>query len=208
MQIKVCGMKYPDNIRELSVLDIDYMGFIFYSKSRRYVGDPDPEILASIPERIQKTGVFVNEKPEILIEKSKHYKLDLVQLHGEESPAEADFIKKAGIPVMKAFHVGDPFDFQTCAPYTGICDWFLFDTPATGYGGSGKKFNWQLLKNYRLDTPFLLSGGIGPGDAGELRAGIHEKMRGIDLNSRFEREPGRKDINKTTEFITQIRGLE
>ena len=195
-------MRQPENIREVEALGIDLMGFIFWPKSSRYVSiRPD-----YLPQKAKKVGVFVNESAETIRQITKDYALDFIQLHGSESP---DFIRRlrsvCSPATIKAFNIATAIDLEATKPYEDTADYFLFDTKAQLPGGSGQQFDWSVLDAYNGDTPFLLSGGIGPDDAERIKVFHHPKCIGIDLNSRFEIAPGLKDINKLKEFIKEIR---
>ncbi|NJM15803.1 MAG: phosphoribosylanthranilate isomerase [Bacteroidales bacterium] len=209
MKIKVCGMVEDKNILSVSNLRIDYIGFIFYGRSPRYAGDDlSKSITDRIPEGIKKVGVFVNEEFETIKELVKGYQLDFVQLHGQETPDFCEKISNLGIRVIKAFHVDDKFMWNMLAPYANVVRYFLFDTKTDKAGGSGKKFDWQLLKKYTLDVPFFLSGGIALEDADKLLQLDHPMLRAIDINSRFEISPGNKDAALIEKFIEAIKGKE
>lgn len=201
MKIKVCGMKHPNNIQELSQLPIDLMGMIFYPKSPRYVDELD---LSSLPNNISRVGVFVNADLGFITETIETYSLNMVQLHGSES---VDFCQQLNqkIPVMKAFSIADSVDIKQTADYNGACSYFLFDTKTPQFGGSGVKFDWSVLDDYQGTTPFLLSGGISPNDAQDILSICHPLLQGVDLNSRFEVEPGLKNIQLIDKFINSIR---
>ena len=205
MKLKVCGMKHPQNIRQLTNIQPDYIGFIFYQKSKRYMANSlEPEVLQTIPSNIKKVGVFVNESVEIIENFIEKYQLNLIQLHGDES---ADFCKqmsKKGHEIVKAFQVDDNFDFRKIEAYKKHCKYFLFDTKTPLYGGSGHKFDWQLLKNYDNKKPFFLSGGIDLDDVNEIRNIKNLNIHAIDINSKFEIEPGLKDIEKIKNFKNYI----
>ncbi|MDR1876453.1 MAG: phosphoribosylanthranilate isomerase [Flavobacteriaceae bacterium] len=207
MKIKICGMKNPDNILELATLPFDYMGLIFYPKSPRYAGDLNPEALEILPGRTWLVGVFVNEDPYSLSEKITTYKLDYVQLHGEESVEYCKQIKKKNplVFIIKAFNVSEVSDFSETEKYKNVCDYFLFDTKTSQHGGSGEKFDWSILDSYRGKTPFFLSGGISSEDADEIKQIRHPKLYGLDLNSRFELEPGLKNIQLIDKFVKILR---
>ncbi|HXC04630.1 MAG TPA: phosphoribosylanthranilate isomerase [Bacteroidia bacterium] len=195
LRIKICGMKYPDNMAQIAAVKPDYMGFIFYAGSPRYVGgDFNPESLNMLPASIKKTGVFVNQPLKEIQATGKQYHLDLIQLHGSETPEFCKEIRK-DIPVIKAFGLDASFDFNRLQSYVGAVDYFLFDTRTTEHGGSGKKFDWDILKNYTMDIPFFLSGGIAPDDIMTIEKFRSEfpLLYGIDLNSRFEISPAVKD---------------
>jgi phosphoribosylanthranilate isomerase len=195
--IKVCGMRNSDNIQQLAELPIDFMGFIFYEKSKRYVANQlDIDQLNNLPKSIQKVGVFVNEGLENIIEIVEKYNLEMVQLHGDESPEFGQNLKQKGIKVIKAFSVDEAFDFSETKPFENVADYFIFDTKTPQIGGSGQSFNWQILEKYRGATPFLLAGGIGVENLKSAQEIKHKMLVGLDLNSKFEIEPGLKDIEK------------
>jgi indole-3-glycerol phosphate synthase len=200
-KLKVCGMLYPENIKALATLSIDMLGLIFYEKSPRYAGNLDTEVLKIIPPDISKIGVFVNASQADILEKVAKFDLQAVQLHGDESPDFCRELQAQNIKIIKAFQILKAEDFEPCASYKNVCDYFLFDTKTSQYGGSGKKFDWHILSSYKGDTFFFLSGGIGEDDAETIRQLRHPLLYAIDLNSRFEIEPGLKDIGKITAFI-------
>ena len=199
MIIKVCGMREAENIREVTKLGIDWLGMIFWPKSKRYVAEPP----SYLPSQVKKVGVFVDATLEDIQQHIEDYDLDIIQLHGHELPAFAQALKPAII--IKAFNIATAEDLAQTKPYEGIVDYFLFDTKAQLPGGSGEQFDWSVLEAYDGETPFLLSGGIGPDDADRIKAFHHPRCIGIDLNSRFEIAPGFKDVNQLREFIKKIR---
>jgi phosphoribosylanthranilate isomerase len=206
MKVKVCGMKNRENIREIITCKPDFLGFIFYPTSKRYVGESfDPRFLRSIPPYINKVGVFVNEDPEALLQLVARYGLDYVQLHGDEEPSYAATLKAKKIGVIKSFGLDENIDFRFTEPYMPHCDYFLFDTKSEAWGGSGEKFSWQLLQKFSAVKPFFLSGGINPEDADSIAALQHPSLFGIDINSGFEISPGLKDVFKVSEFIKTIK---
>lgn len=206
MIIKVCGMREPQNIREVAALAINWIGFIFYERSKRFVERCPTEQQATDSEQLspKKVGVFVNATIESMMEKASAYKLDYLQLHGNESPEDCHTLQKRGYSLIKAFPIATKEDFEKTREYEGRVDYFLFDTRCEGYGGSGKRFDWSILTEYEGETPFLLSGGIRPENAEAIRNFRHPRFAGIDLNSGFEIEPGLKDIDKLKNFIQQI----
>jgi len=206
MKIKVCGMRQRENIEQLVRLNPDYIGFIFYPQSKRYVGDEiASEIMALIPCNIQKVGVFVDEPFDSIVQKYRNNKLDILQLHGSELPDYCIELEKMGIPVIKAFKFADDFDFKGIKPYETSCDYFLFDTAGKTVGGTGIKFNWSLINQYTGSKPFFLSGGIGSSDLQAVRDISHTHLFGVDVNSGFESEPGMKDVLKIGTFINDLR---
>jgi phosphoribosylanthranilate isomerase len=206
LKIKVCGMRTPENISGVVAARPDYMGFIFYPESRRFVGDEfSVKTVKIVPESVKKVGVFVYELPEKVMEICKKLGLEVAQLHGNETPEYCREIQDSGLTVFKAFSVGDQFNFSGLKAYSGVCNYFLFDTKGQLPGGTGRKFNWQLLENYKGDVPFFLSGGIGPDDLEAIRLFSHPRWRGIDINSGFEIEPALKNVEKVIRFIEEIR---
>lgn len=197
--IKVCGMREEQNISDLEKLDIDWMGMIFWSGSKRFVSRPP----SRLPQRVKKVGVFVDASLDDIRQHVNDYQLDIIQLHGHETPAFLEALKP--LTLIKAFNIADASDLEKTKAYEGIADYFLFDTKGKIVGGNGEKFDWTVLTAYEGATPFLLSGGIGPDDVQKVKQFHHQKCIGIDLNSRFESAPGLKDIDQLQTFIKQIR---
>lgn len=196
MKLKICGMKYPDNILEVGSLLPDYMGFIFWEKSARYF-DGD---LPNLPKSIRKVGVFVNESIPVILEKIAKYDLQAIQLHGHESVEFCKDLKSeidAAIEIIKVFSVDDTFDFNVLEPFETVCDYFLFDTKGKLPGGNGTTFDWKVLANYPSSKPFFLSGGIGLEEMDAVNEILKTNLPvyAIDVNSKFEIEPGLKNIN-------------
>ena len=199
-------MRDPQNIDEVCSSNPDFMGYIFYPKSKRYVGDqPDASIFSRIPQSIQKVAVFVNEKLETVINLCKKYSLEVAQLHGNESPEYCQEVRKNGLLVFKAFSLDDEFDFGQLKNYAPSVDYFLFDTKGKLPGGTGEKFNWQILDQYLLNVPFFLSGGIGPEDANAIKKIKHPQLFALDINSGFELQPALKDVPTVANFVKQIK---
>ena len=202
-KVKVCGMREPENIREAEALGIDLMGFIFWPKSSRYVSERP----SYLPTQCKRVGVFVNENIGKVEHIAEDYALDFIQLHGSES---SDFICQLrslcgdSIAIIKAFNIATAEDLEKTKPYEGIVDNFLFDAKAQLPGGNGQQFDWSVLADYVGETPFLLSGGIGPNDAMSLRCFHHPQLAGIDLNSRFETAPAIKDVVALGCFLSQL----
>lgn len=198
MIVKVCGLREPDNIRAVEQLGVDWLGLIFWPKSSRYVSEKP----AYLPTRCKRVGVFVDADIEDVLRHIEDYGLDIVQLHGHESP---DYIRAlaASLPcrIIKAISVESRDDIAAYRAYDGLVDYFLFDTKCKTVGGSGEHFDWSVLDAYDGQTPFLLSGGIGPGDRERLRHFHHPMLAGIDLNSRFEQSPALKDIDQLKQFL-------
>ncbi len=212
MKVKVCGMREAENIREVEALGIDWLGLIFWPRSKRYVAQRP----AYLPEQAKRVGVFVDTTIEDIAQHAKDYGLDFVQLHGHESPAFVKQLRETiGQPLIKAFNIAAAEDFLQTEPYERLTDYFLFDTrkptEETGGrhlpGGTGEKFDWAVLTNYHGETPFILSGGIGPDDAECVKSFHQRKCVGIDLNSRFETAPAIKDIKALRFFLEALGDL-
>lgn len=222
MIVKVCGMRDGQNISDVVAAGADWIGMIFYPKSPRYV-TMTPSLAGIIPDRAadgatigkgkaRLVGVFVDDMAQNIITRVVNYNLDMVQLHGHETPtlirnlrATLDPDIHKGIKFVKAISVNTADDFAQCALYEGVVDYFLFDTQCDSVGGSGRHFDWTTLNAYTGGTPFLLSGGIAPEDAAEIKAISHPQMMGVDINSRFETEPGIKDAAKVKAFIQELK---
>lgn len=203
MKIKICGLKDPDNIKAVSAFTPDYMGFICYALSPRFIADMPANALEFLPASINKTAVFVNENEaniNLLLDK---FKFDAIQLHGNESPEFSNSFK-GRVKVIKAFGLNSDFDFAQLNDYAGKVDFFLFDTKTELHGGSGKSFDWNILNNYKLKVPFFLSGGLSPENLDEVRQIDHPQFYGVDLNSRFETAPGLKDIKKLKQAFDML----
>jgi len=199
--IKVCGMRDPQNIKALIALAPQYMGFIFYEKSKRFVGeDFDDQLILSIPNTIKKTGVFVNAELAYIKQKVNKHQLDAVQLHGDETPELCKQLGELGVQIIKVFSVGAFFDFSVVLPFGECADFYLFDTKGKERGGNGFTFDWDKLDFYTADKPFFLSGGIGPESAAAITRFRHPKCIAIDINSKFEISPGLKDIEQIKAF--------
>jgi len=209
-RIKVCGVTLPAQLEAFDEMGIDLAGVIFYPKSPRYVvNNISADYLRKFRGRIAKVGVFVNMPYEELMRTVEDYRLDMIQLHGDEIPRYCEQVANY-ITVVKAFRLSenDPIDWMA-KPYEEACDMFMFDTLGAGYGGTGKKFDWNVLKNAAINKLFFLSGGIEPGDEEKLKAftteEIAKRIFAIDINSKFEISPGVKDINKVKDFVQKLR---
>ncbi len=202
MKIKVCGMREAQNIQALSALDVDYMGLIFYEKSKRFV---QGEI---VDTDLKKVGVFVNEKIEQVKALAEKHTLHAIQIHGDESPEYCRKLQEKGYKVFKAFRVDEHFDFNDVKPYEAFCELFIFDAKGKDYGGNGISYDWSVLQKYQGETDFLLSGGINPDSVGKIQAFQHPKCTGLDLNSGFEIEPALKDISSLKRFINRVKTLD
>lgn len=204
MKLKVCGMKHKDNILDVATLHPDYLGFIFYEKSSRFFEGSIPEL----PESIKKVGVFVNASLEHILAKIKTYNLQVIQLHGNESVEFCRNLKRENIKIIKVFSIQEHFDFSALQPFENVCDFFLFDTKGALPGGNGYTFNWTILKDYSSTKPFFLSGGIGLDEIENLKAfekiKVSKYCHAIDVNSKFEIEPGLKNTGLLKEFKKQI----
>lgn len=204
MKVKVCGMKYQDNIREVAALQPDYLGFIFHEKSLRNFENTIPKL----PDSIKKVGVFVDEKIEFICGLLEKHKLDVIQLHGHESPEMCRLLKSTKAEVIKVFSIKNEFDFSILIQYEEVCDYFLFDTKGKLPGGNGYTFNWDVLKEYPSTKPFFLSGGIGLDqiqNIKEFQKSIASKYcYAIDVNSKFEIKPGLKNIEELKELKKQL----
>lgn len=207
MKIKICGMREAENIRAVQGLDIDWMGFIFYPRSPRFVPDDEAYAVAIRHCTKPKVGVFVNAGSDEMIAKATRYGLDYLQLHGNESPATCKSLQQQGYRVIKAFPVATADDLAQTAAYETCARYFLFDTKTDVHGGSGKRFDWTTLSHYHGPTPFLLSGGIRPENLPDLLRFRHPQMAGIDLNSGFETAPALKDVGRLETFILPFRNL-
>lgn len=204
MKLKVCGMRESTNIRELLKLQPDYMGFIFYVKSRRDVADRlDIQLLNAFPSNTKKVGVFVNAELDFVKGKVAEFGLDLVQLHGDETPEYCFDLKMNGIKLMKVFSVGESFDFGELEVYKPYVDFFLFDTKGKERGGNGKLFNWEILNEYNGAVPYFLSGGIDLGNI-ESISDLKVQPYAIDVNSKFEIGPGLKDLERLKELKNKL----
>ncbi|HNW51127.1 MAG TPA: phosphoribosylanthranilate isomerase [Prolixibacteraceae bacterium] len=200
MKLKICGMGDTVRMHQLAQMPVDMLGFIFYPRSPRYVvGKIDPVEIAKLPNHIARVGVFVNTGNEEIHEMAESYFLTAIQLHGNETAELCKELKAEGYTILKAFNIAKENNYEAYTPY---CDYFLFDTPSAQHGGTGQKFDWTLLENYKGTTPFLLSGGIGPNDTEALKQIDHPQFAGIDINSKFEVEPGVKDVELIKEFLT------
>ena len=204
MKLKVCGMKYHDNIFEVAKLQPDYLGLIFYEKSNRFFEDSIPEL----PESIKKVGVFVNASLNHILTKIKTHNLQVIQLHGNESVEFCRNLKRENIEIIKVFSIQEHFDFSELKPFENVCDYFLFDTKGKLPGGNGYTFNWNILEDYPSTKPFFLSGGIGLDEIENLKAfektEVSNYCHAIDVNSKFEIEPGLKNKEELEKFKHEL----
>jgi phosphoribosylanthranilate isomerase len=200
--LKVCGMRDAMNMMDVAALEPDFMGFIFYHGSKRYVGD-DFKIPASFPQQIKRVGVFVNEEMDIVKKMSKEFELDYVQLHGDESKGYCEELREV-VKVIKVFLVDSWFDFSITNSYQEVCDYFLFDTKSESRGGSGRSFDWSLLNRYKGGIPFFLSGGLSINNISEALSFDHPMFFAVDVNSGVESDYGIKSIDKIKNLKSEI----
>lgn len=213
MKLKVCGMKYVDNIQQVAKLQPDYLGFIFYDRSERNFEG----IIPDLPKEIKKAGVFVNEIPEIVVSLTEEYGLNMLQLHGDESPEYLDRlntvfkesieekhpkVKYKKPEIVKVFGIKDDFNFDVLASYENLVDFFLFDTKGKERGGNGITFDWSVLKKYNSTKPFFLSGGIGLEEVQEIKElqKTNLPIYALDVNSKFETAAGLKSVKNIEKF--------
>ncbi len=206
MKIKVCGMKFSENRQAVEKLPVDFLGFIFYPESKRYVGKVTEAGLFNSAKN--KVAVFVDENLFEMMGLAKNLEFEYIQLHGKENPRTCRIVKQQGFKVIKAFNLNEDFDFSALKAYDRSVDFFLFDTKSKLPGGSGKKFNWEILDRYKGKKPYFLSGGISPEDAAKIKQLDHPSLYGIDLNSGFESEPGLKNVELLETFIRQLNETE
>lgn len=211
-------MRDADNIRDISALGVDMIGLIFYPPSPRYVQQFSsgagiiPDYAPDMGKTPLRVGVFVDDMPQNIVTRVYNYKLDYIQLHGNEPRETLENLRatidpdiKPNIKIIKAISVSSAEDINKYKEYVGAADLFLFDTKCKTVGGSGEQFDWQVLQAYDGDVPFLLSGGIGPDDAERIKNFHHPKCIGIDLNSKFEIEPALKDVEKLKQFLVKVK---
>lgn len=209
MKIKVCGLRDADNLREIAALGPDFVGFIFYDQSPRFVGeDLDVDAVKGLPRSIRKVGVFVNASPDYILRNVKKYDFQYVQLHGNETPEYCRSLRNRGINIIKAFRVDESFNFSMLNNYKAQCDFFLFDAKGYQPGGNGVTFDWSILSRYDNEKPFFISGGIGLDNLDQLNQLKGMKLYGVDVNSQVEISPGVKDVAKVKELIARLRPIE
>jgi phosphoribosylanthranilate isomerase len=200
-KVKICGMTDAENMREIAALRPDYFGLIFYPKSPRYVS---PAKAADLPqfENIKRVGVFVNEAAENILQIAEQARLNLVQLHGGESPEFCESLRAKNIEIIKVFSIDENFDGSILKQYEAVCDYFLFDTKTPQHGGSGREFDWQILRRFEMKKPFFLSGGIGAENAVNAVAACESlPLHALDINSRAETRAGIKSFDLVKEII-------
>ena len=203
MKIKICGLKFKSNILGLSKLEPDYMGFVFWEKSKRLVIDSTPNLSQT---KIKKTGVFVNADFEKIKDKVRVHKLEAIQLHGLESPEFCEKIKNLGVEIIKAFSIDENFNFNVLEKYELCSDYFLFDTKGKSPGGNGISFDWEILRNYKYEKKFFLSGGISIESINAIKKikKLSLPLFCVDINSRFELNPGEKNIELIKSFKNRL----
>jgi phosphoribosylanthranilate isomerase len=205
-KIKVCGMTNPSNVGEVCKHHPDYIGFIFYKRSVRYVGEvPDPALFSVVPSGVGKTAVFVNEYYERMLDITGKYDIPNIQLHGMESPEICRTLRMHGKTVIKVIPGNEVQNRKLLSDYVDVVDYFLFDSPVRSYGGSGRKFDWSVLSGLKTEVGFFLSGGVAPEDIALIKAIDLPTLYGIDINSRFETEPGLKDPVMVGDFLKAMR---
>ena len=204
MKIKICGLKFESNILDLSELEPDYMGFIFWEKSKRHVKGSTPNLSQT---KIKKTGVFVNADFEKIKDKVHIHKLEAIQLHGLESPEFCKKVKNLGVEIIKAFSIDENFNFNILEKYELCSDYFLFDTKGKSPGGNGISFDWEILRNYKYEKKFFLSGGIGIESINAIKKikNLDLPLFCVDINSRFELNPGKKNIELIKSFKNSLK---
>jgi phosphoribosylanthranilate isomerase len=206
LKLKVCGMKEMSNIEEIASLGPAYMGFIFYKKSPRYVGD-DFNVPFSFPSSIKRIGVFVNSSTEEMLTQTKVHQLDYLQLHGDESVLQVKELKTSNAKIIKVFSIDDAFDFEVTKKYENDVDFFLFDTKGKYYGGNAKTFNWMLLAKYNQRVPFFLSGGLSTENIRSVTDLPQMNLHAFDVNSGVEIAPGLKDKTKVIKLQKLIESI-
>lgn len=192
-KLKICGMKFRANIEEILCLSPDYLGFIFYEQSKRYIADLSPEFLKNL-QGVKKVGVFVNDTSDHIKAAVDTYGLQAVQLHGDENPSFVKTLRSWDISIIKAFGISSSFDWHSLKSYEPLVDFFLFDTKSDTYGGTGLRFDWTLLKQYELEKPYFLSGGLDKESIGAALSIADDRLHAVDVNSKFEKSPGLKDL--------------
>lgn len=209
MKLKVCGLANKENVGEiLETVAPDYAGFIFYKKSPRYISDEVMEqTMVNFPSSVNKVGVFVDEDPTIMEEKANRFKLDFLQLHGNESASLCKTLSNKGYKIIKAFSIAPQFDFDLLLDYMPYVRFFLFDTKGEYQGGNGYSFDWEILNSYDQRIPFFLSGGISLENVEEVKEFTHMNIHALDVNSKFEVSPGLKDVAKLQQLKSLIKNF-
>lgn len=211
MRIKVCGMTDLQQMHQLEQMGVEFAGMIFYHKSPRFVlKHLSGEMVKRAKLKVYKVGVFVNASYDEILNHVENFGLDMVQLHGDETPRFCEQVSNY-IQTIKAFRIGDDENISwKVKDYYDSCDMYLFDTLGAGYGGTGKKFNWEMLKEAAINKPYFLSGGIEPGDAAAIKTFVNEEaaknLFALDVNSKFEVSPGVKNMGLVRSFVEEVRG--
>jgi phosphoribosylanthranilate isomerase len=200
MKLKVCGMRYEDNIQLIASIHPDYMGFIFFEGSSRHVSASTP----TLPLTIKKVGVFVNASYDRIVEKINTHNLQAVQLHGEETPEFCKSLRALNVEIIKVFSIKNKFNFDVLTPYETVCDYYLFDTKGPLAGGNGYCFDWSVLELYPSKKPYFLSGGIGLEHLDQLQefktSVAATYCHAVDVNSKFEIAPAKKNKELLEKF--------
>lgn len=209
MNIKVCGITSMKQLQQLDGLDIAFAGLNFYKHSPRYAGDKiSKEELSDADLDIKKVGVFVNAELDEIMQTVEDFGLDVVQLHGDETPHLCEMVSNE-VETIKTFRIDDKSDTlidYILKDYDEVCDYYLFDTASkNGFGGTGKKFDWKQVADSKIEKPFFMSGGIGPEDGKLIKKFKHPDFYGVDINSLFEKEPGVKDMALVLQFIHSLK---
>jgi phosphoribosylanthranilate isomerase len=208
MKVKVCGLRQAENIEAIQALDVDYLGFIRYAESPRYVSDNQMQVISSLNLQSEKVGVYVNENMSKIMDDVDQLKLDVIQLHGDEDVKFVESLLASGTQVFKAIGVHDQTTLANAKEFSELSSTYsdklimLLDTKTKKRGGSGQQWDWNLLNGF--DQPFLLSGGIGPEDFDKIKKLQHPFLKGIDLNSRFESSPAMKEVKTVKEFLNNL----
>lgn len=207
MKLKICGMKFPFNLAKVARLKPDYLGFIFYEKSPRYMQESlAPADLRSLRKQTKKVGVFVDADTEYILKMAQSYRLDALQLHGQEPAEQCQELKSKGYKIIKVFSIGrEDFDFARLEPFKPHVNYFLFDTKGRQPGGNGVTFDWSKLRQYDNEVPFFLSGGVGLENIDQLKTLNFLNLHAVDVNSQFEVEPGLKDIDKLKTLVDHFK---
>lgn len=205
IKLKICGMRDAENIQGVTALSPQFMGFIFYRKSPRFVGDDFK--MPAISSDIKRVGVFVNETTEAILHAASRHGLTLIQLHGHETPEQCRELKAKGLGVIKVFSVGEDFDWSVVKPYKLVADFFLFDTKGKYYGGNAQVFDWSQLQQYDQEIPFFLSGGLSPGNIGDISQLKGMNLYALDVNSGVEDSPAVKNISKIKTVLETLKSL-
>jgi phosphoribosylanthranilate isomerase len=206
ISLKICGMRDSQNILDVAAVLPEYMGYIFYKKSPRYVGE-DFSLPVGFPTSIKKVGVFVNEALDSIQLKVKNIPLDFIQLHGNESVEDCKQLKRAGLSIIKAFSVDEQFDFEVTKPFMEWVDYFLFDTKGKFYGGNAATFDWSILKKYNQQVPFFLSGGLNEHNISGIKNLQQMNLHAVDINSGVELSPGFKNVDQIKQIKDSLSNL-